>query len=99
MDSMPDFHIRRNPDAPNAIVKTVQVCCAVERGLAAILEVQRNNHERKDGGEEGVESLMEICVRRPLVVGKEMQGAVNGIAKTVGYGGREKRGSSFEWKV
>lgn len=99
MDSMPDFHIRQSPHAPNAIVKSVQVCCAVERGLAAILEVQRATGKEKNGGEAREESLMEICVRRPSEVSKEMQSAVNGIAKTVGYGGREKRGDSVEWKV
>lgn len=96
MDSLPDFHLRSNPYAPNAIVKSVQVCCAVERGLSAILEVQRSGQKDE---EEREESLMEVCIRRPVAVRKEMERAVEGIKQTVGYGGREVRGDSVEWKV
>jgi hypothetical protein len=86
MDSMPDFHLRDNPQAPGAILKTVQVCWAAERGLQAVLDAQRDDTSD--------ESLMEICVKRPVVMRKEMESAMLGIDRTVKHG--KKKGE--EWK-
>jgi hypothetical protein len=56
----------------------------VERGIEALLEVQREARVE--------ESLMEVCVKRPAVVGKAMERAIVGIEGTVMHGQKKDAG-------
>lgn len=78
----------------SALLKTVKVCCVLERGLEAVIGVLEKGEEkdksggREGGGKEG--DLMSTCLSTPKVVRKEMKGALKGIEAVVGYTGNDK---------
>jgi hypothetical protein len=91
-DSLPSFKVKKkNKESSAAVLNTVKVVCAVERGLEALvaaLEMERNGvgngRDGRDGnGERGERGLMEACLRRPEQVGAEMQRAVEGMRRVL----------------
>ncbi|KAK2626246.1 hypothetical protein QTJ16_004508 [Diplocarpon rosae] len=74
--SLPDFKAG-DAGTPGAVLRTAQVCCVVERGLEALIEVL--------GLGEGKENLMGVCLDQGNRVGEEMGSAVQGVRRVVGY--------------
>ena len=93
--SLPSFKVgKKNPQTVGAVLGTVKVLCAVERGLEALvgaLELgfqadEGNDGDKKNGGEKGEKSeggLMEACMAKPEEVALEMQRAIVGMRRVL----------------
>jgi hypothetical protein len=93
--SLPSFKTeKKNPQTVGAVLGTVKVLCAVERGLEALvgaLEVgsqtkEGDDGDKADGGEKGEKlerGLMEACLAKPEDVALEMQRAIVGMRRVL----------------
>jgi hypothetical protein len=73
--SLPSFKVeKKNRECAGAVMDTVRVACAVERGLEALIAAM-------DMGKGG--ALMEACLRKPEDVAVEMQRAIFGMRKVL----------------
>jgi hypothetical protein len=78
--SLPDFKAeKKNAESVGAVLGTVKVACAVERGLEALLGALELGKEEADG--EG--GLMEACMADSERVALEMQNAIAGMSKVL----------------
>jgi hypothetical protein len=93
--SLPSFKTeRKNSQTVGAVLGTVKVLCAVERGLEALvgaLEVGSRTDEGNDGDQEKEDEkgdrseggLMEACMVKPEEVALEMQRAIVGMRRVL----------------
>jgi hypothetical protein len=99
--SLPSFKVeKKNPQSAGAVLGTVKVACAVERGLEALIEALELISEKEAGGEvnkegeekmkeEGERGLMGACLAKPEEVALEMQGAIVGMRRVLKANGRK----------
>jgi hypothetical protein len=76
------------------VLGTVKVCCAVERGLEALVEAfdlgaQGKEEGKGQGKEAGKGGLMEACLAKPEKVALEMQRAMVGMRKVLKSNGQK----------
>jgi len=85
--SLPSFKVeKKNRESAGAVLNTVKVACAVERGLealAAAMEMGGDGTEEEKTGQKGEQNLMDACLRRPEDVSMEMQRAAVGMRKVL----------------
>lgn len=87
--SLPSFRVeRKNPETVGAVLGTVKVLCAVERGLEALVGALELGFQADEGneGEKGEKSeggLMEACMAKPEEVALEMQRAIVGMRRVL----------------
>lgn len=81
-NSSTTFLKTQDPQSPGAVLRTIQVCCVVERGLEALINVLGMSDDREEQYEEAVEGkrdLMRSCVEKCNYVKVEMGNAIEGI--------------------
>ncbi|KAN0101596.1 hypothetical protein V8E51_012106 [Hyaloscypha variabilis] len=87
--SLPSFRTKKQNQSLGAILGTVKVVCAVERGLEAlcgVLEMIERGGEGEEVGEgegKGMGDLMEACLESPEEVALEMQRAIVGMRRVL----------------
>ncbi|KAE9369279.1 hypothetical protein N431DRAFT_442961 [Stipitochalara longipes BDJ] len=81
--SLPNFQVKKKQrETVGAILGTVKVACAVERGLEAligVLELAEKGVEEESGGK----GLMDACLESPEEVALEMQRAILGMRRVL----------------
>jgi hypothetical protein len=99
--SLPSFKVeKKNPQSAGAVLGTVKVACAVERGLEALIGALELISEKEAGGEvkgegekgkkeEGEKGLMRACLAKPEEVALEMQRAIVGMRGVLKANGRK----------
>jgi hypothetical protein len=99
--SLPSFKVeKKSPQSAGAMLGTVKVACAVERGLEALVGALELVSEEEAGGEikgegeevkkeEGEKGLMRACLAKPEEVALEMQGAIVGMRRVLKANGRK----------
>ncbi len=93
--SLPNFKSEKNkPQTVGAVLGTVKVLCAVERGLEALVgalelvsQATEGNHgvidEEGEKGRELEGGLMDACLAKPEEVALEMQRAIMGMRRVL----------------
>lgn len=81
-----------------AVLGTVKVCCAVERGLEALVGAMEFGVQGKEEGmgkgeEIGRAGLMEACLAKPDEVAIEMRKAIVGMRRVLKAKGEKSRAS------
>ncbi len=85
--SLPSFKVEKKNSATSAaVLNTVKIVCAIERGLEALvaaLQIGRIGEGKENEEGEQAKGLMEVCLTKPEAVGMEMQSAVEGMRKVL----------------
>lgn len=92
-DSSPTFKVEKeNEVSVGAVLGTVKVACAVERGMEALVKaLELGKDEDDDDDDEQADTLMRACLRRPNAVALEMRSAIFGMRKVLKSKGQSGR--------